>query len=391
MKILYHHRIASKDGQFVHIEEIINSLRKQGHIVRVVSPSVNDDQEFGGEGGYVANLKAKLPQALYEIIEFSYAFVAFFKLLFQALLFKPDGIYERFNLFLPSGIWVSKLLNIPLILEVNSPLYEERLKFDGLALRKLARWTQSYVLTEADKVLPVTQVLSDTLSEFIANEGKRLNPDKVVVIPNGINTEKFLVETKPATLPTSFNGCIVIGFVGFCREWHGLDLVVDILSELENSQVALLIVGDGPAIPNLVKQAEALGLRDRIHFTGIIGRDEMPAWVEAIDIALQPSVVPYASPLKLLEYMAKGKAIVAPSQANIKELVTNEKSALLFSANDKNAFKMAIKNLCESAELRNEIGQNAFNEVKKRPLTWDANASKICSLFESLKSGTELR
>ena len=73
MKILYHHRIASKDGQNVHVEEIIHALRELGHEVRVVAPGLHDDSEFGHEGGWVARLKAALPKALYELLEMGYS------------------------------------------------------------------------------------------------------------------------------------------------------------------------------------------------------------------------------------------------------------------------------------------------------------------------------
>ena len=60
-RILYHHRIASKDGQYVHVEEIINSLRKAGHQVFVVAPKLTEQSEFGSSGGMVAWLKQRLP------------------------------------------------------------------------------------------------------------------------------------------------------------------------------------------------------------------------------------------------------------------------------------------------------------------------------------------
>ena len=63
MKILYHHRIASKDGQYVHVSEIVNSLRKLGVTLHMVSPALADTQEFGGELGFVASLKRRLPRA----------------------------------------------------------------------------------------------------------------------------------------------------------------------------------------------------------------------------------------------------------------------------------------------------------------------------------------
>jgi hypothetical protein len=62
MKILYHHRIASKDGQFVHIEELTHSLKKRGHELIIVGPAVVESDQFGGEGGLVAKLKRYLPK-----------------------------------------------------------------------------------------------------------------------------------------------------------------------------------------------------------------------------------------------------------------------------------------------------------------------------------------
>ena len=131
MKILYHHRIASKDGQYVHVEEIIRALTMLDHDIHIVAPNVAENSEFGSDGGWVDSLKAKLPQFFYELLEFGYAFYAFFKLAIAIIKFKPDVIYERYNLFFPAGVWASKVFNIPLLLEVNAPLYQERKKYDG--------------------------------------------------------------------------------------------------------------------------------------------------------------------------------------------------------------------------------------------------------------------
>ncbi|MFZ5504360.1 MAG: glycosyltransferase, partial [Pseudomonadota bacterium] len=69
MKILYHHRTASKDGQAVHIEELIHALREQGHEVRVVAPQAPAGPQMGGEVGWVRRLRNALPKAVYELLE----------------------------------------------------------------------------------------------------------------------------------------------------------------------------------------------------------------------------------------------------------------------------------------------------------------------------------
>jgi hypothetical protein len=101
MKILYHYRTASKDGQAVHIEEMIEAMRSQGHEVRVVAPSMGaqaDKQgEMDGEVGWVRRLKAALPKAVYELLELAYSLVAYRQLVHAAKDFKPDFIYERYT------------------------------------------------------------------------------------------------------------------------------------------------------------------------------------------------------------------------------------------------------------------------------------------------------
>ena len=69
MRILFHHRIASKDGQYVHVEELINALRKLGHEVIIVGPNHIEKKRFGAEDGFVSTLRRKLPKGIYELLE----------------------------------------------------------------------------------------------------------------------------------------------------------------------------------------------------------------------------------------------------------------------------------------------------------------------------------
>ena len=339
MKILYHHRTISKDGQNVHIEEIIKSFKKLGHEVIRVEPSASPPPKETNK----KSLKEKLPQFLYEILEFLYSFLVLFKLWKTQRNEKCDFIYERYNLFLPAGIWASKLFKIPLILEVNAPLYKERLKHDGIALKGLARWTEDYCWQNATLVLPVTKVLKSMIAE------RGVPAHKMHVIHNGINLDEF----KP-TPPKGKNAKdITLGFIGFVRDWHGLDRLFPLLEE--NKNYKLLLVGDGPDIPRLKNLAHQKNISDQISFHGFAKRTEIPKLLEKFDIALQPSVVPYASPLKIFEYLAKGCAIVAPDQNNIREILTDHKNALLFKADDQNDFFAKINELVHDAKLRHKL------------------------------------
>lgn len=372
MKILYHHRIASKDGQYVHVEEIINSLKSLGHDIIIVAPDVAENSEFGSDGGWVDKLKAKLPAMLYELMEFVYSFWVLMKLLKVIISEKPDFIYERYNLFLPAGIWASKLTNVPLLLEVNAPLYQEREQHNGIALPWLAKWTQQYCWCNADIVLPVTNVLANYMRDTGVDE------KKIDVIHNGINEKSFYADVGLPIMPFDPDNKLVIGFVGFCRDWHGLDRVLDVMAEQRDKNIVFLVIGDGPAIQDLKARAQALDLDKQFYVTGIVNRSEMPKWLNTFEIALQPDVVPYASPLKMLEYLAKGKAIVAPKTANIKELLTDGETGLLFEPDIEGSFKTCLIELCNNTEKRLTLGAGAKETIANKSLTWDSNAKRIC-------------
>ena len=379
MKILYHHRVASKDGQYVHIDEIILQLKRQGQEVTMVCPVLADKSAFGSSGGLVSSLKRHMPQAIYELLELSYNLLIFAKLVRAIVRHKPDVIYERYNLFTVAGVWAARLFRLPLLLEINAPLFDERQRFNGIALKRLARATESYCWRNADRALPVTQVLADQV------HARGVPHERISVIPNGVEPERFNPQIPPAPLPAGASGRLVVGFVGFCREWHELDRVVELIADAKFDHLFLLIVGDGPARQGIEAAAQRMGIQHRVHLTGLISREQMPQWQAAIDIALQPAVVAYASPLKMLEYMACAKAIVAPDQANIRELLTHEQNALLFAPQDTDQFLEAIARLAADPPLRRQLGQAALSDIQTRPLTWAHNATRIIALATGLQ------
>lgn len=378
LKILFHHRTASRDGQAVHIDELISAFRRLGHEVIVVSPALSAQQEFGAESRTVAVLKQRLPRAAFELLEIAYSLVAYRRLARAYREHRPDVLYERFNLFLLAGMWLRRRHRMPFFLEVNAPLYDERRDFGGLALERLAHWCQKAAWRGADMVLPVTNVLA----EYVRRDG--VPADRIAVIQNGINTDAFLgkVDSEAAKAGFGLKGRLVLGFAGFIREWHGLESVVELLAETDPGlNLSLLIVGDGPGLEQLARKAERLGVADRVVLAGLVDRGSIPRAVSAFDIALQPAVTAYASPLKLFEYMALARAIIAPRQSNIEETLTDGLDALLFEPNDQADLRACVERLCRDATLRERLGAAARRTIIDRNFTWDANAQRIATLF----------
>lgn len=390
MKILYHHRLASKDGQYVHVEELTTALRERGHELLIVGPSVSENSVFGSDGGIVKRLKQALPRWLYEVLELCYSVVSFIKLRRAVASFHPDVLYERYSLFSPAGVWIKKRYDLPLLLEVNAPLYEERSRFDSIALHALARWSERYVWRHASAVLPVTQVLADKVRHV------GVPPERISVVRNGIDPRRF--ENPPnrvlAKQRLGLTGECVVGFTGFVREWNGLESLVQELfgkraAFSASHQVHLLIVGDGPARTSILAEAARIGAADRVTVTGVVKRNEIVDYLSAFDVAVIPDVVDYASPLKLAEYLAAGLPVIAPRKPNILEVLTDRADALLFEPGSASQLGDAVEALVRSEPQRTLLGTNGRALVDDKGLTWQANARRVGELAAcSVNGGT---
>ena len=382
MRILYHHRIASKDGQITHIEELVEALRGLGHELLVVGPEVHQtDTGQGGSAGWVGRLKATLPGMLYELAEACYALVAYRRLAAAIRAFRPDVIYERYALYQPAGVWASRRTGIPLLLEVNAPYAIARRKYNQLKLGWLADAFERYTLNGAARVFPVTQVLGDMLV------GMGVQADRIRVIPNGINPKDFaaLPTTEAAKARHGLSARTVVGFIGFVREWDQLDRILDWLAARPADDPAtLMVVGDGPVRPALEAQAKRLGIGHKLVFTGVVPRAQVPAAAMAFDIALQTALVPYASPLCLFEYMAMGKAILAPDQPNHHEVLQQGVDCDMYDPAAPGSIELRLDALIADASLRARLGQGARQALADRAYVWEGNARRVADAATAL-------
>ena len=380
LKILYHHRTASKDGQSVHIEEMLHALRQQGHEVLVIEPGVSSGVRFGEKSGFAAWVQRRMPKAIFEMLELAYNVPLYFRLRRAWRAFRPDVLYERHHLYLLAGAWLRRRVGVPYVLEVNSPLYAERSINGGLALGPIARASERWVWRQADAVLPVTRVLGDIL------EREGVTGRRITVIPNGIDPQRFegYLPLDEAKRRLGLANRLVLGFTGFVRDWNALDRVIRYLARPGNENCFLLLVGDGPARAALEGLAASTGVADRVRIVGIVGRDHVRDYVAAFDVALQPAANPYASPLKLFEYLALGRAIVAPAQPNLREVLRDGTDAVLFDPDDAQGLERGLDRLVHDAALRRELGQRAAALIRQRNYTWDGNASRVAALSDDL-------
>ncbi|HJT75931.1 MAG TPA: glycosyltransferase family 4 protein [Gemmataceae bacterium] len=388
MRILYHHRTQCLDGQRVHIREIQDALRAQGHEVLEVSPV--PAHEAAGETPVptwrrrcLTALTGVSPPGVYELLELGYNAVACRNLARAIRRFRPDFLYERYALNTVAGAWVSRRFGVPLLLEVNSPLAEEKRRLGQLVLHGLARRLENDTLRQATRVLAVTGVLRRTLIEQAG-----LDPERVLVVQNGVRPEAFdrpAAEREARRQALDLRGRLLVGAVGFFRPWHGIDLLLRCVARnpVLRERVHVLLVGENPGLP---EEAARLGIAGQVTFAGSVPHAEVPSYLAAMDIGLIPRAVEYASPLKLFEYLAAGMAILAPRQENLMEILTEGEDAVCFTPEDAAGLEASLLRLVQDEGLRRRLGAAARQTIHRRGLTWAGNAARIVQAFEELRA-----
>jgi glycosyltransferase involved in cell wall biosynthesis len=299
----------------------------------------------------------------------------------------PDFIYERASLYATAGVSVAASLGRPLLVELNAPLAMEQATYRASALHELATESERWTLTRADAVL----VVSGELREYALGLG--VEPDRVHVIPNGVDLELFHpgpTEQEPPHCWGLRDGP-VLGFVGSLRPWHGVEVLPELLEQLlpSHPRVQLMIVGDGPLRQMLESEVRARGLSSSVIFTGALAQQEVASLVRHFDVALAPYPLLehafYFSPLKLFEYMASGVAVAAPSLGQIAEILRHRETGLLYPPGDTDALVQACQQLLEDPDLRTRLGSAAAEDVRER-YAWGRNAERVMAIASSLRS-----
>jgi glycosyltransferase involved in cell wall biosynthesis len=359
---------------------MVKAFKELGHEVDIVAlVQVEGKGSKKLRGGYWAWIAKFIPHWVYEVMSLGYNVYGYAILHRAIALKKPDLIYERYALNTFCGIWASRRFGIPLLLEVNAPLYYEQASLGRLVFQRFAQYAERWICSNSTSTI----VVSHVMKEFLIRNG--VCADRISVIPNAIDSSKFHPRVSGSVVRQQYGleNTLVIGFVGWFRKWHGLEMLLNIMREAEFTRlgVRLLLVGDGPAFADLYRFAKDHDILRLVVFTGPVARDRIPEHIAAMDIAIQPSVTEYACPIKIIEYMGMGKCIVAPNQPNIRELLKDGINSLLFKPANDEDFKTVLIRAVENREVHKRLGDNAYQTLRERKYFWSANADRALNLI----------
>ncbi len=284
---------------------------------------------------------------------------------------RPDIVISRHGGYVLSTAVLAKIYRFPFVLEIDSPEAYENRKFYS------DRYLQIPGLVELVERLnfrlaPRGFVQSKVLFRYVIRRGSFLEKD-LAVIPNAadeLDLREIRREAAALRQKLGLESEIVVGFVGSFHYWHGVENLMAIMSgvlgEKNGVPVHFLLIGGGGAKEKELKSfVRQNGYEDRVAFTGFVNPEQVHIYLQAMDIALAPYPPMeffYYSPVKMFDYMAHGKPIVASRLGQLAEILVHERTALLCDPSRPDEFVNAILRLAGDKELRQRLGTNARAE-----------------------------
>lgn len=376
-----------RDAAHIQQKYIAEGLRAHGHTITFVAPFGLDQVIVTHERGeslpvpqtWAANEWFKLAEKLTWKLQqlFRIPYLNYFSNLhrFNACLNCLPGhdvVFERNSLYNSGAAMACKKLHIPYVMFFDADQIAE-LDFMGKPLIGLLRWRAKrllrYNLDAAHCIICVSKSAKKHLME-----NWNVSSGKLVVMSNAVDVRRFKpnlnmrAETR-ASLHLAMNPLVV--FVGSFYQWHDVRTLLTAFAAVLNTypDARLILVGDGNEREKMVILARDLGVEHSVIFTGFVSHADVARIVNAADIAVVPvpqmQVNMWLSPMKLFEYMASGKAVVASAMGQIKEVVKDGKNGLLVPAGDEIALEKAITRLIEDESFREHLGRQAREDAIK--------------------------
>ncbi len=288
-----------------------------------------------------------------------------------------DFIYERYCLFSTAGVRAARTLDIPSIVEVNSPLLLEQQRYRKLEFAAEALAVEKEVFANADALAAI----SDEVRDYI--EARNAPKNRTYVLTNGVDITRF----RPAAVlrhASQAKKQFTVGFVGSLKPWHGIEVLLKAfrMVEQKNKNVHLLIAGDGPLRQWIKGFVSGAGIEEKVTMTGWVSYRQLPALIRSMSVTVAPyPELPdfYFSPLKLYEYLAVGKPVIASDVGQIKRIVTDGDNGLLIKPGDAAALARRIEYLANDSNICEELGARARESVLDK--TWINNAQRVLSII----------
>lgn len=296
---------------------------------------------------------------------------------------RPDAVYIR-NIKLAAWL-LPRLPGVPLYFETHELFAQTFFEEHGGQLsgskgrkHRLLREREGLVYREAAGLFALTRALADDIASQYGTARS------VTVLPDGVDLALADAARGVAQDNHQSRAVTRVLYLGSLHPWKGVDVAVHALPKTRSVE---LWIGGGESgrIAELRALAAQLGCADRIRFLGKIPPPERFHLIDQCDICLLPlrdtSIgARYTSPLKLFEYMAMGKPVIASDLPSVREIVRHGENGWLCRAGDADALADAISTLVAAPPMGAALGERAGRDA--RDYAWVRRAERALAAMK---------
>jgi glycosyltransferase involved in cell wall biosynthesis len=246
-----------------------------------------------------------------------------------------------------------------------------RAKLARLAAREASVWQH------AEGYVTITRALAAELTDRFGGRSQ------LMVVPDGVR-----LSATRSFAPAPDTSAPVVAYAGHLYPWKGVDVLLEALARLP--RVKGLIIGGHPAesdIARLQHRAAHLCIAERVQFTGMVEPAAVPGLLAKAHVLVLPNIATriserYTSPLKLFEYLAAGRPIVASDLPALREVVTADVDAVLVTPGDPRALADGIARVLGDSGLAHSLSSRAWSRAEA--FSWAARAERIEQMIQAV-------
>lgn len=381
-------------GDSTHVKELALGLSKCGCDVTLIA-GASQGSSMSAPNLHFKNVSiCRRPSVGLDIFRVLSSVKAFLVGFYVLLTSRIDVIHERQPF--PVGLALSKIFQVMSITEVNSfipdelvgPEFNRRIRLGSNVINRVYRTVERMILNSCDRIVAITPELKATLEREYG-----IPSTKIFVVANGVNPDLF----HPASVLADQLGldpvCKYICFVGnLHKAYHGLEYLIEaarlVLRVAPNT--GFIIIGDGVTKAKLSTKVQNLGIADRSHFLGSIPYDELPSYINVAAVCVAPfgrvrNEKSGLSPLKIYEYLACGKPVVASDIGGIGSLLRASNAGIAVRPEDPQELASALLKLLTNQQLARTMGESGRRLVVD-DYSWEAVAGRLLQIFASSDS-----
>lgn len=366
--------IDNKDAQNIHIMELFNNLCKVADVC-LLTPKPKKIKHNLFNIKYVYRLFIP-PLGL-----ISYQISLFFHLYYYCKKIKVDAFYVRQSDFSFMPLIVSKYFRIPYFVEVNGLITDEMKMFKKTKLSiAFTKLSEKLGYKHANKIIAVAQGIKDGIIELYS-----VPDEKIVVIENGANIELFKpMDQEQAKKELNLDKDInYVCFVGNLAPWQGVEYLIQAAPSILVSctNIRFLIVGNGPMKNEWIQYAQKLGVYDKFIFTGSVPYEQVPLYINSGLVCIAPFKKDrIASPMKIYEYLACNKPVVASNIPGISDLLNNSGGGIAVTPENPEELADAVIKILKDKKFRENMTEKGRKYILKYH-TWENVAKRVFEIL----------